>query len=103
MSPPSSILFLIHSTNGKHRSLESDNEDSKKPQGSQSSVDGTVKQEESDDSIVIYGDGDGNSRFGEDGSFIGQYTVKKDKEETEGNDSSEATSPVNPPYPLAQM
>ncbi|XP_072336205.1 neurofascin homolog (chicken) a isoform X11 [Scyliorhinus torazame] len=80
-----------------------DNEDSKKPQGSQSSVDGTVKQEESDDSIVIYGDGDGNSRFGEDGSFIGQYTVKKDKEETEGNDSSEATSPVNPPYPLAQM
>ncbi|XP_043572411.1 neurofascin homolog (chicken) a isoform X12 [Chiloscyllium plagiosum] len=84
-------------------SLESDNEDSKKPQGSQSSVDGTVKQEESDDSIVIYGDGDGNSRFGEDGSFIGQYTVKKDKEETEGNDSSEATSPVNPAYSLAQM
>ncbi|XP_072419942.1 neurofascin homolog (chicken) a isoform X2 [Chiloscyllium punctatum] len=80
-----------------------DNEDSKKPQGSQSSVDGTVKQEESDDSIVIYGDGDGNSRFGEDGSFIGQYTVKKDKEETEGNDSSEATSPVNPAYSLAQM
>ncbi|XP_059806227.1 neurofascin-like [Hypanus sabinus] len=85
------------------RSLESDNEDSKKPQGSQSSVDGTVKQEESDDSIVIYGDGDENSRFGEDGSFIGQYTVKKDKEETEGNDSSEATSPVNPAYSLAQM
>ncbi|XP_072886744.1 neurofascin homolog (chicken) a isoform X9 [Hemitrygon akajei] len=84
-------------------SLESDNEDSKKPQGSQSSVDGTVKQEESDDSIVIYGDGDENSRFGEDGSFIGQYTVKKDKEETEGNDSSEATSPVNPAYSLAQM
>ncbi|XP_051891047.1 neurofascin homolog (chicken) a [Pristis pectinata] len=80
-----------------------DNEDSKKPQGSQSSVDGTVKQEESDDSIVIYGDGDENSRFGEDGSFIGQYTVKKDKEETEGNDSSEATSPVNPAYSLAQM
>uniref|UniRef100_UPI00398EA5A3 neurofascin homolog (chicken) a n=1 Tax=Pristiophorus japonicus TaxID=55135 RepID=UPI00398EA5A3 len=80
-----------------------DNEDSKKPQGSQSSVDGTVKQEESDDSIVIYGDGDENSRFGEDGSFIGQYTVKKDKEETEGNDSSEATSPVNPAYSLARM
>ncbi|XP_032898721.1 neurofascin isoform X4 [Amblyraja radiata] len=85
------------------RSLESDNEDSKKPQGSQSSVDGTVKQEESDDSIVIYGDGEDNSRFGEDGSFIGQYTVKKDKEETEGNDSSEATSPVNPAYALARM
>ncbi|XP_069798679.1 neurofascin-like [Narcine bancroftii] len=82
---------------------KSDNEDSKKPQGSQSSVDGTVKQEESDDSIIIYGDGDENSRFGEDGSFIGQYTVKKDKEETEGNDSSEATSPVNPAYSLAQM
>ncbi|XP_060701043.1 neurofascin-like [Hemiscyllium ocellatum] len=85
------------------KARENDNEDSKKPQGSQSSVDGTVKQEESDDSIVIYGDGDGNSRFGEDGSFIGQYTVKKDKEETEGNDSSEATSPVNPAYSLAQM
>ncbi|XP_007897649.1 neurofascin isoform X2 [Callorhinchus milii] len=82
-------------------SLESDNDDSKKPQGSQSSVDGTVKQEESDDSLIVYGDGDGNSRFGEDGSFIGQYTVRKDKEETEGNDSSEATSPVNPAYTLA--
>ncbi|XP_042198006.1 neurofascin isoform X1 [Callorhinchus milii] len=78
-----------------------DNDDSKKPQGSQSSVDGTVKQEESDDSLIVYGDGDGNSRFGEDGSFIGQYTVRKDKEETEGNDSSEATSPVNPAYTLA--
>lgn len=49
---------------------------------------------ESDDSLVDYGEG-GDGQFNEDGSFIGQYTVKKDKDETEGNESSEATSPVN--------
>uniref|UniRef100_A0A8C9QZ30 Neural cell adhesion molecule L1 n=1 Tax=Scleropages formosus TaxID=113540 RepID=A0A8C9QZ30_SCLFO len=73
-------------------------EDNKPLQGSQTSLDGNVK--ESDDSLVDYGDG-GNGQFNEDGSFIGQYTVKKDKEETEGNESSEATSPVNAIYSLA--
>ncbi|XP_048878433.1 neurofascin homolog (chicken) a isoform X18 [Brienomyrus brachyistius] len=73
-------------------------EDNKPLQGSQTSLDGNIK--ESDDSLVDYGDG-GNGQFNEDGSFIGQYTVKKDKEETEGNESSEATSPVNAIYSLA--
>ncbi|XP_043932719.1 neurofascin isoform X15 [Protopterus annectens] len=83
----------------ENRSLESD-EDNKPLQGSQTSLDGTIKQQESDDSLVDYGDG-GDGQFNEDGSFIGQYTVKKDKEETEGNESSEATSPVNAIYSLA--
>ncbi|XP_034623104.1 neurofascin isoform X13 [Trachemys scripta elegans] len=81
-----------------YRSLESD-EDNKEPPGSHTSLDGTIKQE-SDDSLVDYGEG-GEGQFNEDGSFIGQYTVKKDKEETEGNESSEATSPVNAIYSLA--
>ncbi|KAJ8259471.1 hypothetical protein GJAV_G00169690 [Gymnothorax javanicus] len=73
-------------------------EDNKPLQGSQASLDGNVK--ESDDSLVDYGEG-GDGQFNEDGSFIGQYTVKKDKDETEGNESSEATSPVNAIYSLA--
>ncbi|XP_068568748.1 neurofascin homolog (chicken) a isoform X14 [Cebidichthys violaceus] len=73
-------------------------EDNKPLQGSQTSLDGNVK--ESDDSLVDYGEG-GDGQFNEDGSFIGQYTVKKDKDETEGNESSEATSPVNAIYSLA--
>nr|XP_015198158.1 PREDICTED: neurofascin isoform X5 [Lepisosteus oculatus] len=83
----------------ENRSLESD-EDNKPLQGSQTSLDGMVKMQESDDSLVDYGEG-GDGQFNEDGSFIGQYTVKKDKDETEGNESSEATSPVNAIYSLA--
>ncbi|XP_026077076.1 neurofascin homolog (chicken) a isoform X14 [Carassius auratus] len=84
----------------ENRSLEreSSDEDDKPLQASQTSLDGNVK--ESDDSLVDYGEG-GDGQFNEDGSFIGQYTVKKDKEETEGNESSEATSPVNVIYSLA--
>ncbi|KAM3839457.1 neurofascin isoform 2-T2 [Vipera latastei] len=83
----------------RYVSLSTD-EDNKPLQGSQTSLDGTIKQQESDDSLVDYGEG-GEGQFNEDGSFIGQYTVKKDKEETEGNESSEATSPVNAIYSLA--
>ncbi|XP_031238218.1 neurofascin isoform X1 [Mastomys coucha] len=81
-------------------SFDYSDEDNKPLQGSQTSLDGTIKQQESDDSLVDYGEG-GEGQFNEDGSFIGQYTVKKDKEETEGNESSEATSPVNAIYSLA--
>ncbi|XP_005989278.1 neurofascin homolog (chicken) a isoform X2 [Latimeria chalumnae] len=81
-------------------SFDYSDEDNKPLQGSQTSLDGTIKQQESDDSLVDYGEG-GDGQFNEDGSFIGQYTVKKDKEETEGNESSEATSPVNAIYSLA--
>ncbi|XP_036387188.1 neurofascin homolog (chicken) a isoform X16 [Megalops cyprinoides] len=80
------------------RPFRRSDEDNKPLQGSQTSLDGNVK--ESDDSLVDYGEG-GDGQFNEDGSFIGQYTVKKDKEETEGNESSEATSPVNAIYSLA--
>ncbi|XP_029359084.1 neurofascin homolog (chicken) a isoform X5 [Echeneis naucrates] len=79
-------------------SFDYHDEDNKPLQGSQTSLDGNVK--ESDDSLVDYGEG-GDGQFNEDGSFIGQYTVKKDKDETEGNESSEATSPVNAIYSLA--
>ncbi|XP_073523131.1 neurofascin isoform X17 [Phyllobates terribilis] len=81
-------------------SFDYSDEDNKPLQGSQTSIDGTIKQQESDDSLVDYGEG-GEGQFNEDGSFIGQYTVKKDKDETEGNESSEATSPVNVIYSLA--
>ncbi|KAJ8371340.1 hypothetical protein SKAU_G00113680 [Synaphobranchus kaupii] len=80
-------------------------EDSQQMRGSQSqaSLDGMVKMQDSeDDSLVEYGDGgDGDRQFNEDGSFIGQYTGKKDREETDCNQSSEATSPMNAIYSLA--
>ncbi|XP_041444497.1 neuronal cell adhesion molecule isoform X5 [Xenopus laevis] len=56
--------------------------------------DRTVKKDDSDDSLVDYGEGV-NGQFNEDGSFIGQYSGKKEKEPVEGNESSEAPSPVN--------
>uniref|UniRef100_A0A8C6XK38 Neuronal cell adhesion molecule n=1 Tax=Naja naja TaxID=35670 RepID=A0A8C6XK38_NAJNA len=62
--------------------------------GSRSPSDRTVKKEDSDDSLVDYGEGV-NGQFNEDGSFIGQYSGKKEKEPAEGNESSEAPSPVN--------
>nr|XP_055039240.1 neurofascin homolog (chicken) a isoform X16 [Misgurnus anguillicaudatus] len=113
------VCFIKRSRGGKYRVTEkkdlpldavdhkdqdgsfdyhSSDEDNKPLQGSQTSLDRDVK--ESDDSLVDYGEG-GDGQFNEDGSFIGQYTVKKDKEETEGNESSEATSPVNAIYSLA--
>ncbi|XP_042191598.1 neuronal cell adhesion molecule a isoform X4 [Callorhinchus milii] len=79
---------------GEYRSLESDTEDHKPLKGSRTSSDGTVKKGESDDSLVDYGEG-GEGQFNEDGSFIGQYSGKKEKEAVEGNESSEAPSPVN--------
>ncbi|XP_073732164.1 neurofascin homolog (chicken) a isoform X21 [Misgurnus anguillicaudatus] len=111
------VCFIKRSRGGKYRvrekkdlpldavdhkdqdgSFDYHDEDNKPLQGSQTSLDRDVK--ESDDSLVDYGEG-GDGQFNEDGSFIGQYTVKKDKEETEGNESSEATSPVNAIYSLA--
>uniref|UniRef100_A0A671LLU6 Neurofascin-like n=1 Tax=Sinocyclocheilus anshuiensis TaxID=1608454 RepID=A0A671LLU6_9TELE len=101
------VCFIKRSRGGKyagkmqqiHSHINPGSDEDNKPlQGSQTSLDGNVK--ESDDSLVDYGEG-GDGQFNEDGSFIGQYTVKKDKEETEGNESSEATSPVNAIYSLA--
>ncbi|XP_039524076.1 neuronal cell adhesion molecule a isoform X19 [Pimephales promelas] len=81
-------------TFGEYRSLESDTEDHKPLKGSRTPSNGTVKKDDSDDSLVDYGEG-GDGQFNEDGSFIGQYSGKKEKDTAEGNESSEAPSPVN--------
>ncbi|XP_043943372.1 neuronal cell adhesion molecule isoform X9 [Protopterus annectens] len=82
-------------TFGEYRSLESDAEDHKPlKKGSRTPSDRTVKKDDSDDSLVDYGEGV-NGQFNEDGSFIGQYSGKKEKEVVEGNESSEAPSPIN--------
>ncbi|KAM6200973.1 neuronal cell adhesion molecule isoform 26-T26 [Rhynchocyon petersi] len=62
--------------------------------GSRTPSERTVDKAGSDDSLVDYGEGV-NGQFNEDGSFIGQYSGKKEKEPAEGNESSEAPSPVN--------
>ncbi|XP_017900555.1 PREDICTED: neural cell adhesion molecule L1 isoform X1 [Capra hircus] len=81
-------------TFGEYRSLESDNEE-KAFGSSQPSLNGDIKPLGSDDSLADYG-GSVDVQFNEDGSFIGQYSGKKEKEAAGGNDSSGATSPVNP-------
>ncbi|XP_075945508.1 neuronal cell adhesion molecule-like isoform X11 [Anarhichas minor] len=73
----------------------SDNEDHKPLKGSRTPSNGTVKRDDSDDSLVDYGEG-GDGQFNEDGSFIGQYSGKSAIRETaEGHESSEAPSPIN--------
>ncbi|XP_076158544.1 neuronal cell adhesion molecule-like isoform X5 [Alosa pseudoharengus] len=72
----------------------SDNEDHKPLKGSRTPSNGTVKRDDSDDSLVDYGDG-GDGQFNEDGSFIGQYSGRKERDTAECIESSEAPSPVN--------
>ncbi|XP_051547375.1 neuronal cell adhesion molecule a isoform X7 [Myxocyprinus asiaticus] len=72
----------------------SDTEDHKPLKSSRTPSNGTAKKDDSDDSLVDYGEG-GDGQFNEDGSFIGQYSGKKEKDTAEGNESSEAPSPVN--------
>nr|XP_043891436.1 neuronal cell adhesion molecule-like isoform X19 [Solea senegalensis] len=73
----------------------SDNEDHKPLKGSRTPSNGTVKRDDSDDSLVDYGEG-GEGQFNEDGSFIGQYSGKSGSRDTaEGHESSEAPSPIN--------
>ncbi|XP_066524778.1 neuronal cell adhesion molecule-like isoform X14 [Hoplias malabaricus] len=72
----------------------SDNEDHKPLKGSRTPSSGTVKRDESDDSLVDYGEG-GDGQFNEDGSFIGQYSGKTERDTVQGHESSEAPSPIN--------
>ncbi|XP_078804649.1 neuronal cell adhesion molecule isoform X28 [Oryzias latipes] len=73
----------------------SDSEDHKPLKGSRTPSNGTVKRDDSDDSLVDYSEG-GDRQFNEDGSFIGQYSGKSISRETaEGPQSSEAPSPIN--------
>uniref|UniRef100_A0A8B9LXH8 Neurofascin n=1 Tax=Astyanax mexicanus TaxID=7994 RepID=A0A8B9LXH8_ASTMX len=53
------------------------------------------KMTNSDDSLMEYGEGD-EIEFNEDGSFIGEYTgtSKRDRDSSQYQESSEATSPV---------
>ncbi|CAM4660322.1 unnamed protein product [Leuciscus chuanchicus] len=53
-----------------------------------------VKKDDSEDSLVDYGEG-GDGQFNEDGTFIGHYYGKKEKDTAEDNESTEAPSPVN--------
>uniref|UniRef100_A0A3B1JKJ8 Neuronal cell adhesion molecule n=1 Tax=Astyanax mexicanus TaxID=7994 RepID=A0A3B1JKJ8_ASTMX len=71
----------------------SDNEDHKPLKGSRTPSSGTVKRDESDDSLVDYGEG-GDGQFNEDGSFIGQYSGKTERDTVQGHESSEAPSPI---------
>ncbi|XP_032809971.1 neuronal cell adhesion molecule isoform X7 [Petromyzon marinus] len=87
-----------------YRSLGS--EDEKVPdggggKGGRPSPNGSIRRGGSADSLVEYGDG-GEGQFNEDGSFIGQYTDRKDRAEPgpDGEESSTTTSPVNPLNPL---
>eukprot|EP00061_Rhincodon_typus_P001544 g15076.t1 len=67
----------------------SDNDQEEKPfDGSQPSLDEQIKPLGSDDSLVDYG-GSVDMRFNEDGSFIGQYSGKREgKDRANGNGSS---------------
>ncbi|CAH2316366.1 neural cell adhesion molecule L1 isoform X1 [Pelobates cultripes] len=76
----------------------SDN-DEKPFTSSQPSLNGDIKPLGSDDSLADYG-GSVDVQFNEDGSFIGQYSGKKEKEAAGGNESSGATSPVIPNIPI---
>lgn len=76
----------------------SDNEE-KAFGSSQPSLNGDIKALGSDDSLADYG-GSVDVQFNEDGSFIGQYSGKKEKEAAGGNDSSGAASPINPAVTL---
>ncbi|XP_047245426.1 neuronal cell adhesion molecule-like isoform X17 [Girardinichthys multiradiatus] len=73
----------------------SDNEDHKPLKGSRTPSNGTVKRDDSDDSLVDYGEG-GDGQFNEDGSFIGQYSGKSSSRDiAEAHESSGAPSPIN--------
>ncbi|MBW03520.1 Neural cell adhesion molecule L1, partial [Eschrichtius robustus] len=74
--------------------LYSDNEE-KAFGSSQPSLNGDIKPLGSDDSLADYG-GSVDVQFNEDGSFIGQYSGKKEKDAAGGNGSSGAASPTNP-------
>ncbi|MBN3316491.1 L1CAM protein, partial [Atractosteus spatula] len=72
----------------------SDNEE-KQSSASQPSLNGDVKPPGSDYSLADYGDSV-DAQFNEDGSFIGQYSGRREGQGPGGHDSSGATSPVNP-------
>uniref|UniRef100_A0A8C5QWL9 Neural cell adhesion molecule L1 n=1 Tax=Leptobrachium leishanense TaxID=445787 RepID=A0A8C5QWL9_9ANUR len=79
--------------------IKNSDNDEKPFTSSQPSLNGDIKPLGSDDSLADYG-GSVDVQFNEDGSFIGQYSGKKEKEAPGGNESSGATSPVIPNIPV---
>ncbi|XP_051975219.1 neuronal cell adhesion molecule-like isoform X11 [Xyrauchen texanus] len=73
---------------------EYSDEDHKPLKGSRTPSSGTVKRDDSGDSLVDYGDS-GDTQFNEDGSFIGQYSGTSEREVARGHESSEPPSPMN--------
>ncbi|XP_062853619.1 neural cell adhesion molecule L1-like protein [Trichomycterus rosablanca] len=67
----------------------SDN-DEKPLKGSQNSLVGDMKRGDSGDSIVDYGEEDG--QFNEDGSFIGEYAVRKNRSSVEIKGTNQSTA-----------
>ncbi|XP_043088592.1 neural cell adhesion molecule L1.1-like [Puntigrus tetrazona] len=78
---------------GEYKSLESDNE---KCSISQQSV--CESKRSSNDSLADYGDSV-DIQFNEDGSFIGQYSGRREPNGHGTHASSGATSPINPNMP----
>ncbi|XP_067236507.1 neuronal cell adhesion molecule isoform X4 [Chanodichthys erythropterus] len=68
---------------------EYSDEDHKPLQGSRTLSSGTIKRDGSDDSLVDSGD----TQFNEDGSFIGQYSGRSERDAA--HESSEPPSPIN--------
>ncbi|KAJ8016747.1 hypothetical protein DPEC_G00010570 [Dallia pectoralis] len=68
-------------------------EEETKVGGSQATAESMLRRTESDDSLVDYVDGR-EIEFNEDGSFIGQYTGHKERDDREFRESREAHSPI---------
>lgn len=94
-APPSSSWALLGSLPLPPTLCPCSDNEEKAFGSSQPSLNGDIKPLGSDDSLADYG-GSVDVQFNEDGSFIGQYSGKKEKEATGGNDSSGAASPINP-------
>ena len=69
--------------------MHSDN-DEKPLKGSLHSTSGDIKPADSGESLADYGDEE--AQFNEDGSFIGEYTGRKEKPPTENKGNSQSTA-----------
>uniref|UniRef100_A0A674BQZ6 Neurofascin n=1 Tax=Salmo trutta TaxID=8032 RepID=A0A674BQZ6_SALTR len=103
------VCFIKRSRGGKYPGTVAILEEETKVGRGQTTVDTMMKRTDSDDSLVDYGDGQ-EIEFNEDGSFIGQYTGHKERDDrdTEFSESRSqeahspmAHSPMSPIYSFA--
>lgn len=87
--PKVMLFYVLSSDNDEKRSI------------SQPSL-GMESKHGSDDSLAEYGDSV-DIQFNEDGSFIGQYSGRRDHHGQGDHDSSGAVSPNNPNMPPPSM